>query len=78
MQLEALKESVLIGGRLPAHNARIPKAERDPASAQLAYFVTNQRKNRSSLSIEQRAALEDIPGLLWSPLDMGQQRPVIR
>jgi hypothetical protein len=68
-QLNALKESVRINGRLPAHNARIPKAERDPATVKLAYFVTSQRKNRDSLSMEQRAALEDIPGFLWRPLD---------
>ena len=67
-QLHALKEYVRFNERLPTHNARIPKAERDPATVQLAYFVTNQRKNQDSLSTEQRVsrvALFDDGGVIF-------------
>ncbi|WP_157509705.1 helicase associated domain-containing protein [Leifsonia sp. Root4] len=66
-QFDALAEYVRINNRLPTHNSRIPKAERDPVAEKLADFVTRQRPKRESLSPEQRAALEGIPGFVWKP-----------
>lgn len=67
-QLDALAEYVRINERLPTHNSRVPKAKRDPVAEKLADFVTRQRPKRESLSPEQRAALERIPGFAWDPI----------
>ncbi|TFD65494.1 helicase associated domain-containing protein [Cryobacterium sp. Hh38] len=69
MQLEVLAEYVRVNNKLPTHNARIPKAERDPIAVKLGYFVTDQRKKRDSLSSEQQTSMEAIPGFVWEPLD---------